>query len=35
MKVYKNMFMEMLKVIKFYHFTYRQNQLEEISLPGG
>lgn len=35
MEVYENMAVEVLKVINFYHFTYRQKQLEGVYLIGG
>ena len=35
MEVYENMAVEVLKVINFYHFTYRQNQLQGVYLIGG
>jgi type IV pilus assembly protein PilM len=35
MEVYESMAVEVLKVINFYHFTYRQNQLEGVYLIGG
>lgn len=35
MEVYENMAVEVLKVINFYHFTYRQNQLDGVYLIGG
>ena len=35
MEVYENIAVEVLKVINFYHFTYRQNQLEGVYLIGG
>lgn len=35
MEVYENLAVEVLKVINFYHFTYRQNQLDGVYLIGG
>lgn len=35
MEVYENIAVEVLKVINFYHFTYRQNQLQGVYLIGG
>lgn len=35
MEVYESMAVEALKVINFYHFTYRQNQLDGVYLIGG
>lgn len=35
MEVYESIAVEVLKVINFYHFTYRQNQLDGIYLIGG
>lgn len=34
-EIYENIAVEVLKVINFYHFTYRQNQLEGVYLVGG
>lgn len=35
MEVYESIAVEVLKVINFYHFTYRQSQLEGVYLIGG
>lgn len=35
MEVYENIAVEVLKVINFYHFTYRQKQLDGVYLIGG
>ena len=35
MEIYESMAVEVLKVINFYHFTYRQNQLTGVYLIGG
>lgn len=35
MELYESMAVEVLKVINFYHFTYRQKQLEGVFLIGG
>ena len=35
MEVYENIAVEALKLINFYHFTYRQNQLTGVYLIGG
>ena len=34
-EVYEHIAVEVLKVINFYHFTYRQNQLQGVYLIGG
>ena len=34
-EIYESLAVEVLKVINFYHFTYRQNQLDGVYLIGG